>query len=151
MRPREPQRIWQKRKKIREDENMRSNKKIPWIFIAVSLVFAFNPSISIIDPLPDFIGYILLSFALSRLAALNSTIAEAKRAFEWMILIDGGKILAVMWVFGMESLSERNTSVLVWCFAFAVLEGIFLIPAYLKLFGGLSEIGALSPSDAIHR
>ena len=129
---------------------MRNSKKIPWMLIAVALVFSFNPNIAIIDPLPDFIGYMLLSFVLSRITVLNSTLDDAKRAFDKMILIDGCKILAIMWVFGMEALSERTTSILVWCFAFAVLEGIFLIPAYLKLFRGLSELGDFYSSQAIH-
>lgn len=129
---------------------MSNNKKMPWMPIAASLLFSFNPNIAMIDPLPDFIGYMILVFVLGRLSALNSTIEEAKHAFEKMIIIDGCRILAIIWVFGMEALSERTTSILVWCFAFAVLEGIFLIPAYIKLFKGLSELGDFYPSESIH-
>ena len=129
---------------------MKSVKRIPWMFIAVALLLSFNPNIAIIDIFPDFVGYMLLSFVLGRLAALNPTLEEAKHAFEKMIIIDGGKILAIVWIFGLEALSERTTSILVWCFAFAVLEGIFLIPAYLKLFKGISELGDFYPSQRIH-
>lgn len=124
--------------------------QIPWLLIAVAFAFIFNPNISIVDPLPDFIGYIMISIALNKPAMLNGTMAEAKIAFERMILIDAGKLLAIIWIFGMESLSERSVSILVWCFVFAVLEGIFLIPTYIKLFKGLSEIGDFYPNTSIH-
>ena len=121
-----------------------------WILLAIGLAFTFNPNIAIIDPLPDVIGYALISFALGKHSMINQTLDEAKRAFERMILIDGGKILAIIWIFGIEVLSERNTSMLVWCFAFAVLEGIFLIPAYIKLFKGISELGDFHQNSTIH-
>lgn len=129
---------------------MASVKRKPWILMAIALVFTFNPNVAIIDPLPDIIGYALMSVALSKLSVINQTLDDAKRAFERMILVDGGKLLAIMWIFGMEALSERNTSMLVWCFAFAVLEGIFLIPAYIKLFKGISELGDFHPNTSIH-
>ena len=44
------------------------NKRISFTAIAVSFVFLFNPSISIIDVLPDLIGYVILVAALTRLA-----------------------------------------------------------------------------------
>lgn len=124
--------------------------RIPWMLISIALAFTFNPNVAIIDPLPDFIGYMILSFALGKLAVMNATLDEAKHAFEKMIIVDGGKLLIIMWIFGIEALSERSTSMLVWCFVFAVLEGIFLIPAYLKLFKGLSELGDFYPSSSIH-
>ena len=36
-------------------------------------------------------------------------------------------------MFGIDALSERTSSLLLWSFVFAVLEAIFLIPAYVKL------------------
>ena len=129
---------------------MKKNR-IPWMLIAIALAFTFNPNIAIIDPLPDFIGYMILSFALGRLSVLSDTLDEAKHAFEKIMIVDGGKLLTIIWIFGIEALSERGTSMLVWCFVFAVLEGIFLIPAYLKLFKGLSELGDFYPSSSIHQ
>ncbi len=129
---------------------MVSVKKRTWILMAIALAFTFNPNVAIIDPLPDIFGYILMSVALTKLSMLSQTLDDAKRAFEKMILIDGGKFLAIIWIFGMEALSERNTSMLVWCFVFAVLEGIFLIPAYIKLFKGISELGDFHPNTTIH-
>ena len=47
-----------------KDNNQKA--KMPWILLAVAFVFIFNPNISIIDVLPDFIGYIIVSVALTR-------------------------------------------------------------------------------------
>ena len=97
----------------------------------VAFIFLFNPSISIIDPLPDLIGYIILSIALSKLAMISETLYDAKRAFERLVILDAGKLFAIVWVFGVDSVSERNTSLLLWSFVFGVLEIIFAIPAYI--------------------
>ena len=50
--------------------------------IIAALFFLFNPDISIIDVLPDFIGYIILSVALSKIAMISESLYDAKRAFE---------------------------------------------------------------------
>ena len=117
---------------------------------AVAIVFLFNPNLAIIDPLPDFFGYILLSVALTKVAFLSETLYDAKRAFERMVIIDVGKVISIFWVFGMEAVSERNTSLLLWSFIFGVLEIAFAVPAFLKLFEGLSYLGNFYPNTSIH-
>ena len=131
-------------------ETYGTKKKLPWGILILAVIFLFNPNFSLIDPLPDFVGYALISLFLGKLSMLNYTLWDAKRAFEKMIAVDCGRILAIIWVFGIEAVSERSASVLVWCFVFAVLEGIFLVPAYIKLFKGISEIGDFYPNEAIH-
>lgn len=126
------------------------NRKITFIVFAVAFVFLFNPNIAIVDPLPDIIGYVIISLALTRLAFLNETLYDAKRAFERMVLVDAGKIFSIFWVFGMEAVSERNISLLLWSFIFGVFEIIFAIPAFLKLFEGFSTLGDFHPNFSIH-
>ena len=119
-----------------------------WL-IAVSLLFFFNPNIIVIDFLPDFIGYILLCAALTRLADLSDTVGEAVNGFKKMIFIDAGKWLALLWIFGMSVESEKTSSMLLWTFVFCVLELIFALPAFLKLFGGLLEIANFYDGSSI--
>ena len=69
--------------------------KIPWGLMALAFVFLFNPNISVLDVLPDFFGYIILSLALLKVSMLCEGLAEARRAFERLILVDGAKILAM--------------------------------------------------------
>ncbi len=109
--------------------------------LALSFVFFFNPNINIIDVLPDCIGYTLLCAALTKLSHLNESIEEAVSLFRKMILVDAGKWLAVLWVFGMSVTSERNSSLLLWSFVFSFLEILLLVPAYSKLFYGITQIG----------
>ncbi len=127
----------------------RIRTSLVWLFPA--LCFLFNPNIAVIDPLPDFVGYIFLSFALSKLGDLNEPLGEARKAFLRMILIDAGKILAILWIFGMEAAGERSSSFLLWSFVFSVLEWIFLIPAYQKLFEGILQIGNFYENTSIFK
>ena len=115
-------------------------KRISFSAIAVSFAFLFNPSISIVDILPDFIGYIILTVALTKLADMNDTFFEVQRKFRFLIVIDAVKILALFWAFSMASGNERNSSLLLWSFVFAVLDMVFLIPALIKLFSGMTEL-----------
>ncbi len=117
--------------------------------IAFAFLFFFNPNLHVIDLLPDFIGYILLCRALTRLADLNESIDSALTLFRRMVFIDAGKWLAVLWIFGLAAPNERSSSMLLWTFVFSVLELIVLIPAYSKLFEGVTQFGYFYSDEAI--
>ena len=123
---------------------------MPWGLMALAFVFLFNPNISVVDILPDFFGYIILSLALLKVSMLCEGLADARRAFERLILVDGAKILSMVWIFGVNSANDRTSSLLLWSFIFGVLEMIFVLPAYVKLFDGFSELGNFHENTAIH-
>ncbi len=118
-----------------------------WCFPAA--FFLFNPNFNIIDIFPDFIGYFFLSLAFSKLGELNESVSAAVSSFRKMILVDLGKWAIVVWVFGMSVPAERNSSLLLWSFVFAVVEMVFAIPAFIKLYGGLTQIGFICPNQSI--
>ena len=128
----------------------KKNVRIHWGFIAFSFAFIFNPNITIVDIFPDFIGYMILSASLLKLSMLSETLADSRRSFERMIFIDVAKILALLWVFGIESSNERSFSLLMWTFVFGVAEVIFLASAFVKLFSGFEELGNLYSNSSIH-
>ena len=128
---------------------MKNKSKISFLQIGLSLIFLFNPNIAVIDLFPDFIGYILLSLALLKLGDINETVAEAASIFNKMILIDAAKIFAIVWIFWISPPSEENSAILLWSFVFGVLEMVFLIPAFVKLFKGLVELGYFHDNRAI--
>ena len=129
---------------------VKQNKKyVSFGLLCVAFIFLCNPNIAVIDLLPDFIGYIILSFALVNLADINETVAEALKGFRRMIFIDAGKMLSLVWIFGISVTTEKNSSLLLWSFAFCVLELIMAIPAFIKLFKGLLELGYLNENVAI--
>lgn len=117
--------------------------------VAIAFLFLFNPNITVIDFLPDFIGYFILTVALTRLSDLNETLQEARQLFFRMIWIDAGKILAILWIFGVEASSEKSSSMMLWTFVFGVLELLMLIPAYTKLFDGMISLGNFYESRSI--
>ena len=128
---------------------MKERRIISLPLIVVALLFLFNPNIAIIDPLPDFIGYIILCAAMSRLVDIHERLGEAYSAFKKMIFIDGAKFLIMLWVFAMTVPNEKTSSIMLWSFVFAVIEIIFLIPAYLKLFDGITQIGYLYENTSV--
>ena len=123
--------------------------KIFWGAFAIAFLFLFNPTVAIIDPLPDLIGYLILSLALSKVAMINETLYDAKRSFERLVILDAGKIIAILWTFGIEAASEQDTSLLLWSFVFGVLEALFAIPAYVKLFEGFTLFGNFHPNTSV--
>lgn len=125
-------------------------KNIRWSAFSIAFVFLFNPNIANIDLLPDIFGYIILSLLLSKLAMISESLYDAKRAFERLIIIDAAKIASVFWVFGIDAVSERNTSLLLFSFTFGVLEVIFVSIAFIKLFDGMTSLGNFYTNTAIH-
>ncbi len=109
--------------------------------VVTALVFLFNPNFNIIDILPDFIGYIILCAALSRLSDMNEDISVARRKFSYMIAADVAKLACIFITFSSPSADERNTMLLLIAFAFAVIEAVLLIPAIRSLFGGIMNLG----------
>jgi hypothetical protein len=45
--------------------------------------------------------------------------------------------------------SERNSSLLLWSFVFAALELLFALPAYLKLYEGMTALGYFYPNSSL--
>ena len=120
-----------------------------WL-LCLSFLFLFNPNLIVVDLLPDFIGYLLLCAALVRLSDLNGTIEEAVSGFKKMTLIDGAKWIAIVWIFGISEVDEQTSSMLLWSTVFCILELIFAIPAFSKLFSGLSALGDFHENTSIH-
>lgn len=127
------------------------NKKecmgLMWLIPA--FIFFCNPNLHLIDILPDFIGYIFLCKAFVKLAELNDGIEEAVLLFRKMIWIDLAKWLMVFFTFSMASAGEQESSLLLWTFVFAVIELLVLIPAYTKLFYGITKLGYFYSNTAI--
>lgn len=117
--------------------------------MTVALIFLFNPNVTVVDILPDFVGYALLCAALIQLGDLHESIGAAVRTFRTMIFVDAAKLLAILWIFGMTVPVERSSSILLFTFVFGALEMILLIPAYQKLFRGINELGYFYPNTSI--
>ena len=128
-------------------KNKKEHMGLIWLIPA--LIFFCNPNLHLLDFLPDFIGYIFLCKALSKLAELNESVEEAVGLFRKMIWIDLGKWLVLFFTFSMSAAGEQESSLLLWTFVASVVELIVLIPAYTKLFYGFTKLGYFYPNTAI--
>ena len=116
---------------------MKQKNIISWGKIIIALIFFFNPNIGMVDILPDFIGYILLVNALSKIAAIDDHISDAQALFTRLIYITALRFASLFVVFGLIPLSDQNMSTLLFSFVFDVLELLTVIPAVIKLFDGI--------------
>lgn len=117
--------------------------------ICASLVFYFFPDFSLMDFLPDFIGYILTVAGLSMLADISDEIRVARKKFSQMILVGIAKFLSVYVVFMLAGNNERPTMLLVMTFVFAIAEVLILLPAYGSLFDALLYLGTRHEGTAV--
>ncbi len=118
---------------------MKAVKKIfPIGTMSVGLWFLFNPNISILDPLPDAIGYLLFALALRHVALFVPYMQEALEGFKKLFYITLMKLPAL---FVMIMLFNDRIAITLFSLSFAILELIFLLPAFRDLFEGFSYLG----------
>ncbi len=111
-----------------------------------SAVFLFNPCINIIDFLPDFVGYLLLSKALYRLSLLSPAIDEAQVNIRKLRAIMLLKLISVSLVPMFD-----DTFKLLLTSVFVVLELVFAIPVINRIFDGLEYLGTRFDGRAIYK
>lgn len=104
----------------------------------VSAVFLFNPDIALIDILPDFIGYLLLTLSLRFARDLSPHFENAWKRFRLLTLVTAVKLIALFWVMGgLTNALEKPTMLLLLSFVFSILELIWGIPAWFSFTEGL--------------
>ena len=118
---------------------MSKRKVFPAIALSVGAWFLFNPNVSTIDVLPDFIGYLFILYALRHLVSFVPYMAGAAEAFRKLFYITLIKLPAL---FIMLTLSSERVTITLFSLVFAILELIFLFPAFQNLFEGLFYLGA---------
>ena len=109
--------------------------------LIASAFFLFNPDIAIIDFIPDVFGYILLILGLGRLSLLNEKIYEAREGFKKAAICNAVKFGLIIFLFGFVSPKEMPVSLLLFSFVMNFFDLIYVVPAYINLFGGLMYLG----------
>ena len=100
-------------------------------FIA-GLIFLLNPNYGIIDVLPDVIGYFLILRAIEHAADMYEYISDAKNLLSKLCVISIAKLAATV----LCSVTDE-TFVLVLTFGFVIVELIYILPAFMKLYNGI--------------
>lgn len=109
--------------------------------LLASAFFLFNPDIAIIDFIPDVFGYILMIVGLGRLSLLNEKIYDAREGFKKAAICNAVKFGLIVVLFGLVSPKEMPVSMLLFTFVMNIFDLIYVVPAYINLFGGLTYLG----------
>ena len=117
------------------------NKKIGFSLLPLALFFLFEPFVNILDILPDFIGYIIVCFALINLADINDRIKDAFVGFRKAAIINFFRIPVIYLLERFFVDNEQTVSLLMFTFVFSVLELLALLPAFKNFFDGLLGLG----------
>lgn len=129
--------------------NGKLKKNLGLSLLPIAFLFLFEPGFTIIDPLPDFIGYIIISSAIINLADINHRIAEAVSGFRKGIIISLCRFLAIYLLKSYFIESELSVGLLLFVFVFSFFELVILIPAYRSLFEGLLSLGVHHDGNVI--
>ena len=117
-------------------------------YLIASTVFLFNPNISVIDILPDFIGYLLFALGLSKISDIMPRFSEVREGFIKLVWISLAKFFSIVILFIMP-FGEQATFGLVLTVSFAVIDLIYLIPAWNGFFEGIIYTGTRYDSRAV--
>lgn len=125
-------------------------KNIGFSLLPFSFIFLFEPSYALLDPLPDFIGYIILCFALINLADINPAIMDALKGFSRAAVLSVIRLASyIVLTFAFEG-QEQTVTELLLIFVFALFDAVILIPAYKNLFNGLLNLGIHHDGSAVY-
>ncbi len=101
--------------------------------ILAGFLFLANPVIHVLDILPDFIGYLLIMRGIAEAAYFVDHLADAKRWFGRLAIINAVRCAAVfIWP------GSTDSTMLLITFVFSLLEAACFIPAILAFFDGLT-------------
>ncbi len=120
-------------------------KSLGMMLIAVGMFFLINPTVNIIDIIPDFIGYLFIVCGLDRLADMEDHFAEAKKNFVLLSVVSAAKTASCLLLPVID-----GTFIILLSFVFAILEALFFIPAVIKMFGGFHYYGLRLESKACY-
>ena len=126
------------------------NKKIGLSLLPFGFIFLFEPGYTILDPLPDFIGYFIICIAIMNLADINDRISDALSGFRKGIIISILRCLSVYLLHKYFSETELSVGLTLFTFVFAFFELIVLIPAFRQLFEGLLALGMHHDGTAVY-
>ena len=103
--------------------------------IAVGLLFLINPTVSLFDILPDFIGYILIWFGLSELARMDDRLTLASQKLLYLAGLSFLRLIAAVATLGYDS-----STIMMFCFVFAIAECVLIAALLGDLFDGLDYV-----------
>ena len=108
--------------------------KYNYLLIGIGFIFLINGNINIFDPLPDFLGYILIALGIGHLFLLSEHYNTARKTAFYLILVASAKFAVSFF-----TKNFNDYDFLLITAAFNIIELILA----LQLFGSLSKANAL--------
>ena len=131
------------------EQKKKSTQKMGFSLISAGFIFLFFPDFTVIDLLPDIIGYILISSGLTKLADMYDEFSDTKKAFHRLILLGIAKFFSIFIVYLFGDGNEQPTTILTTVFIIAATECLILIPSYIKFFDSLTHVATRLDGKAI--
>ena len=126
------------------------SKKRFYSLLIFSLVLLFNPTVNVIDLLPDFVGWLILAKLFEKASYSAPYFEEARVGFIKLAFINLAKIPALFLIIFAKGQNTLDNDVFALVsFVFAVAEAVFTIKAAKDLFSGLFHLGERSSAVAL--
>lgn len=118
--------------------------------ILFALFLLFNPDISVIDILPDFIAYFILAKTFEEAADCAPYFEEARIGFLRLGWINFAKIFGLFLISAERSHNSFNNDIIpLVSFVFAIAEIMVLLPTVNNIFEALFRLGQRSDAEAL--
>ncbi len=114
-----------------------------FLCVMAGLFFFFNPNLSVLDFLPDFIGCALVFLGLTRVARINPVMQEARGKFLKLAMISAARDFLILMALGSSAANEKATSLLLISFSASLLFLWFAFSAFRALFDGFYGLAVL--------
>ena len=128
---------------------VRLGKYLGISLFAAGAVFLFDPFVSVLDLLPDALGYLLMLLGLYRLADLDERIMDAFKGLRYLALIGVARCFSLFLAFGLVSPTEQPVFVLLILFTLGVLDCIVFIPMWKNFCSGILYLGSRNNATAM--
>ena len=77
-------------------------------YITAGACFLFDPYVSVIDFLPDALGYLFILMGLYRMADLDDRLGDALKGARNLAFVGVARLVAMLLAFGWVSLSAKS-------------------------------------------
>ena len=113
-------------------------------YITIGVIFLFNPMISLLDVLPDFIGYIFILVSIYKLADMTNLMDKIHRHILYLTAVSIARL-----VLSIVLVADDKVLSLIFVFVFAIIDAVFMISVFNKIFDGIEDIGMRFPNESV--
>ncbi len=113
--------------------------------VIAGFVMLFNPVLSVIDLVPDALGFLLIVIGLTRMSFFIGKIEQARDLFSKLALLEAAKCVMILTI-----PYASGSDIVLQTFVFGLGEALLFVPAVNYLFEGLSFAGLWYNASAMY-